>query len=151
MGHVRLVLREDVQHVGTVGELVRVRAGFARNYLLPRGMAALATAGSVKRIEEQTRVAVARAAKLKLSAQALATQIAAITVDIARPAGEGDRLYGSVTAQDIADAIKAKGYDVDKKKIVIGDAIKALGEHTVSVKLGSGIDAQVRVVVKKGS
>jgi len=151
MGHVRLVLREDVQHVGTVGELVRVRAGFARNYLLPRGMAALATAGSVKRIEEQKRVAVARAAKLKLSAQALATQIATITVEISRQAGEGDKLYGSVTAQDIADAIKAKGYDVDKKKIVVADAIKALGEHTVSVKLGSGIDAQVKVVVKKGS
>ena len=151
MGHVRLVLREDVQHVGTVGELVRVRAGFARNYLLPRGMAALATAGSVKRIEEQKRVAIARAAKLKLSAQALATQIATITVEIARQAGEGDKLYGSVTAQDIADAIKAKGYDVDKKKIVVGDAIKALGEHTVAVKLGSGVDAQVKVVVKKAS
>lgn len=151
MGHVRLVLREDVQHLGTVGDLVRVRAGFARNYLLPRGMAALATAGSVKRIEEQKRVAIATAAKLKTSAQALATKISTITVEISRQAGEGDKLYGSVTNQDIADAIKAKGYDVDKKKIVLNDAIKALGEHTVSVKLGSGVDAQVKVVVKKAS
>lgn len=151
MAHVRLVLREDVQHLGAVGDLVRVRAGFARNYLLPRGMATLATAGSVKRIEEQKRVAIVRAAKAKSSAQALATQIATITVEIARQAGEGDKLYGSVTAQDVADAIKAKGYDVEKKKIVVGDAIKALGEHTVSVKLGSGVDAQVKVIVKKAN
>jgi len=151
MAHVRLVLREDVQHLGAVGDLVRVRAGFARNYLLPRGMASLATAGSVKRIEEQKRVAIVRAAKAKSSAQALATQIATITVEIARQAGEGDKLYGSVTGQDIADAIKAKGYDVEKKKIVVGDAIKALGEHTVSVKLGSGVDAQVKVIVKKAN
>lgn len=151
MAHVRLVLREDVQHLGAVGDLVRVRAGFARNYLLPRGMATLATAGSVKRIEEEKRVAIVRAAKAKSSAQALATQIATITVEISRQAGEGDKLYGSVTAQDVADAIKAKGYDVEKKKIVIGDAIKALGEHTVAVKLGSGVDAQVKVIVKKAS
>ncbi len=151
MGHVRLVLREDVQHLGTVGDLVRVRAGFARNFLLPRGMAALATAGSVKRIEEQKRVAIASAAKLKTSAQALATQISSITVEIARQAGEGDKLYGSVTTQDIADAIKAKGYEVDKKKIVLSEAIKTLGDHTVSVKLGSGVDGRVMVVVKKAS
>ncbi len=151
MAHVKLVLREDVQHLGTVGDLVRVRAGFARNYLLPRNMASLATAGSVKRIEEQKRVAIVRAAKLKQSAQALATAISSVTVDIARQAGDGDKLYGSVTGQDIADALKAKGYDVDKKKIVIGDAIKTIGDHTVSVKFGSGVDAQVKVVVKKGS
>ncbi len=149
MGHVRVVLREDVQHLGTAGELVRVRSGFARNYLLPRGMAALATAGSIKQIEEQRRLAVVRAAKLKQSADALAQQLAKISVEISRQAGEGERLYGSVTAKDIAEAITAKGYEIDKKKLVMPDAIKDVGEHQVGVKLGSGVEASVKVIVKR--
>lgn len=150
MAHVRVVLREDVQHLGTVGELVRVRAGYARNFLLPRGMAALASAGSIRQIEEHKKQAIARAAKLKLSAQALATQLNGVSIEIARQAGEGDRLYGSVTSKDVAAAIKQKGYDVDKKDLVMPDAIKELGEHKVGVKLGSGVDAQIKLVVKKG-
>ena len=149
MAHVRVVLREDVEHLGTVGELVRVRAGYARNFLLPRGKAALASAGSVRQIEEHKRQAIARAAKLKSSAQALATQLAGVTVEVARQAGEGDRLYGSVTSKDVAAALKQKGYEVDKKDLVMPDAIKELGEHTLAVKLGSGVDAQIRLVVKK--
>jgi len=149
MAHVRVVLREDVSHLGTVGELVRVRAGFARNFLLPRGKAALATEGSVRQIEETKRQAIARAAKLKSSATALSTQLSSVTVEITRQAGEGDKLYGSVTSKDIADAIKLKGYDVDKKDIVMPDAIKTVGEYTLSIKLGSGVDAKVKLVVKK--
>ncbi len=149
MAHVRVVLREDVQHLGTAGELVRVRAGYARNFLLPRGVAALATAGSVRQVEEQKKQAIARAAKLKASATALATQLSGLTIEIARQAGEGDRLYGSVTSKDIADAIKAKGYEVEKKDLVT-DGIKALGEHEVVAKLGSGVEAKIKVVVKKG-
>lgn len=150
MAHVRVVLREDVQHLGTAGELVRVRAGYARNFLLPRGKAAPATAGSVRQIEETKRQAIARAAKLKQSASALATQLSGVTVEITRQAGEGDKLYGSVTSKDVADAIKAKGYDIDKKDIVVPDAIKDVGEYTLTVKLGSGVDANVKLVVKKG-
>ena len=149
MAHVHVVLREDVQHLGTAGELVRVRAGYARNFLLPRGMVSLATAGNIRQVEEAKRQAIARAAKLKASATALATQLSGVSVEITRQAGEGDRLYGSVTSKDIADAIKQKGYDVDKKSLVLPDAIKDLGEHTVTVRLGSGVDAQLKVVVKK--
>ena len=149
MAHVHVVLREDVQHLGTAGELVRVRAGYARNFLLPRGMVSLATAGNIRQVEEAKRQAIARAAKLKASATALATQLSGISVEITRQAGEGDRLYGSVTSKDIADAIKQKGYDVDKKSLVLGDAIKGLGEHTITVRLGNGVDAQLKVVVKK--
>lgn len=149
MAHVRVVLREDVQHLGTAGELVRVRAGYARNFLLPRGKAALATAGSVRQIEEHQRQAIARAAKLKQSAQALATQLGGISIEVARQAGEGNKLYGSVTSKDVADAIKAKGYEVDKKDLVLPDTIKEIGEYQVGVKLGSGIDAQIKLVVKK--
>jgi large subunit ribosomal protein L9 len=151
MAHVKVVLREDVQHLGTAGELVRVRAGYARIYLLPRGMVALATAGSIRQVEEQKKQAIARAAKLKASASALATQLGGLTIEIARQAGEGDRLYGSVTSKDVADAIKQKGYDLDKKSLVMPDAIKELGEHTVRARLGSGVEAQFKLVVKKSS
>jgi large subunit ribosomal protein L9 len=148
MSHVKLVLREDVQHLGAVGDLVRVRAGFARNFLLPRGLAVLASKGSIRQIEEHKKQAVARAAKLKTSAQALATQLGTVSVEITRQAGEGDKLYGSVTSKDIAEAIAAKGYTVDKRQIA-SDAIKDLGEHSVLIKLGSGVEATVKVTVKK--
>jgi len=150
MSHVHVVLREDVQHLGTAGELVRVRAGYARNFLLPRAMVSMATAGNIRQIEEHKRQAVARAAKLKLSSQALATQLATVTIEIARQAGEGDRLYGSITSKDVADAVKAKGFDVDKKSLVLPDSIKSLGEYTVKAKLGAGIEGQFKLVVKKG-
>lgn len=149
MAHVRVVLREDVQHLGTVGELVRVRAGYARNFLLPRGKAALATAGSVRQIEEAKRQAIARAAKLKTSAQALATQLATVSVELSRQAGEGDRLYGSVTSKDVAEALKAKGHEIDRRDLVMPEHIREVGEHTVTVKLGSGVEAQIKLVVKK--
>jgi len=149
MAHVRVVLREDVQHLGTAGELVRVRAGYARNFLLPRGAAALATAGSIRQVEEQKKQAIARAAKLKASASALATQLSGVTVEIARQTGEGDRLYGSVTSKDVAEAIKVKGYEVDKKDLVMPEAIKVVGEYTIVAKLGSGVEAKIKLVVKK--
>lgn len=149
MAHVRVVLREDVQHVGTVGELVRVRAGYARNFLLPRGKAALATVGAARQIEDHKRVAIARAAKLKISAQALATQLSGVTVEITRQAGEGNKLYGSVTSKDVAEAIAAKGFTIDKKDLVLPESIKELGEHTITAKLGNGVDAQLKLVVKK--
>jgi large subunit ribosomal protein L9 len=149
MAHVHVVLREDVQHLGTAGELVRVRAGFARNFLLPRGMVSIATAGNIRQVEEHKRQAIARAAKLKASASALATQLSGLTIEITRQAGEGDRLYGSVTSKDVADAIKLKGYDVDKKTLVLPDSIKALGEHKIVARLGSGVDATIKLVVKK--
>jgi large subunit ribosomal protein L9 len=150
MAHVHVVLREDVQHLGTAGELVRVRAGYARNFLLPRGMVSIATAGNIRQIEEQKSQAVARAAKLKASASALATQLGGLTIEVSRQAGEGDRLYGSVTSKDVADAIKAKGYEVDRKTLELPDSIKQLGEYTVKARLGAGVEAQIKLVVKKG-
>lgn len=149
MAHVHVVLREDVQHLGTAGELVRVRAGYARNFLLPRGKVVLATAGSVRQIEEQKKQAVARAAKLKASATALATQLGTLTIEVTRQTGEGDRLYGSVTSKDVADAIKAKGYEIDKKTLVLPDTIKTVGEYKLTARLGNGVDAEIKLVVKK--
>jgi large subunit ribosomal protein L9 len=149
MAHVRVVLREDVQHLGTVGELVRVRAGYARNFLLPRNKASLATAGAAKVIEEQKRVAVARAAKAKTSAQALATALGSVTIEVTRQAGEGDKLYGSVTSKDVAEALAQKGYTIEKKDLVLPDSIKSVGEYSVGVKLGQGVDGSLKLVVKK--
>ena len=144
----KLVLREDVQHLGAVGDLVRVRAGYARNFLLPRGLAVTASAGSIRQIEEHKKQAIARAAKLKTSAQAVATQLSSVSIEITRQAGEGDKLYGSVTSKDIAEALAAKGYSVDKRQIAV-DGLKDLGEHQVQIKLGSGVDATVKVTLKK--
>lgn len=151
MAHVKVVLREDVQHLGTAGELVRVRAGFARNFLLPRGKAALATAGSIRQIEDQKRQAVARAAKLKASATALAQVLSGVSVTVSRQTGEADRLYGSVTSKDVVEALAAKGHTVDKHDVVMPEPIKALGEHNVQIKLGHGIEATVKVVVAKSN
>jgi large subunit ribosomal protein L9 len=151
MAHVKVVLREDVQHLGTAGELVRVRAGFARNFLLPRGKAALATAGSIRQIEDQKRQAIARAAKLKASATALAQVLSGVSVTVSRQTGEADRLYGSVTSKDVVEALAAKGHTVDKHDVVLPEPIKALGEHNVQIKLGSGVEATVKVVVAKSN
>lgn len=148
-GHVQLVLREDVQHLGVAGEVVRVRAGYARNFLLPRGMAVIATRGSVEQIESQKKAAVARAAKLRASAQALAETLQDMSVQLARQAGDGDKLYGSVTAKDITDALAEKGYTVDRRKLTLPSAIKDLGEHQVIAKLGHEVEATFKVVVSK--
>ncbi len=106
-GHVQLVLREDVQHLGQAGDLVRVRSGYARNFLLPRGMAAVATRGSIEQVENQRKAAVARAGKLKKGAEAFASTLSAVTVEISRAVGEGERLFGSVTTRDVVEALAA--------------------------------------------
>jgi large subunit ribosomal protein L9 len=149
MAHVHVVLREDVQHLGTAGELVRVRAGYARNFLLPRGMVSLATAGNIRQVEEAKRQAIARAAKLKASATALATQLSGLTIEITRQAGEGDRLYGSVTSKDIEAAYAEKGITLDRKQMDLKDPIRTLGLTEVPIRLHADVTALLRVEVVK--
>src|ERR671917_536123 len=108
--HIHVVLTEDLQNVGKSGELVRVRPGFARNYLIPRGLAVGATQQNVARIEHEKKVAEARATKLRGEAQELAKKLGAVKITITRPVGEGERLYGSVTARDIEEALSAQGF-----------------------------------------
>lgn len=146
--HIQVVLREDVEHLGKTGELVKVRPGYARNYLLPRQLAAAATEGNISRIEHERKAALARMAKLKQESEGVAAALSEITIEISRPVGEGDRLYGAVTSRDVADALKAKGYNVDRKKLQLPDAIKALGEYEVSAKLGASVTAKLKLVVK---
>lgn len=147
--HIQVVLKDDVENLGKSGELVRVRPGYARNFLIPRGLAALATRGNIAQIEHEKQVATARAAKLKGDAEAVSKTLSGIKLEIAVQAGEGDKLFGSVGTKDIAEALEAKGQKVDRKKIVLADNIKTLGEHDVAIKLGYDVTATIKVTVVK--
>jgi large subunit ribosomal protein L9 len=145
--HVRVILRRDVDKLGTAGELVRVRPGFARNYLLPRSLAVVATDTNVKHIEHERKLAVAAAAKQKGAAEGIAAQVNGLVLEIEAQAGEGDRLFGSVTSRDVADALHKRGIELDRKNIEV-PAIKALGEYDVSARLGAGVVGKFKVKVK---
>jgi large subunit ribosomal protein L9 len=146
--HVHVILRRDVDKLGHAGELVRVKPGFARNYLLPRSLAVVATDNNVRQVEHERKVAVASAAKQKGQAEGLAAQIGGLTVEIAAQAGEGDKLFGSVTTRDIADALHKSGIDLDRKHIELPSPIKALGEYSVNARLGAGVTTAFKVIVK---
>ena len=142
-----VILREDVDKLGKAGALVRVKPGYARNFLLPRGLAYEATAGNKQRIAAETRARAARAAEDRSTAAALAERLAAVMVTIPAKAGEGDKLFGSVTAQDIAAALDRAGHPVDKRKLELPQPIKQLGEHRVPLRLHPEVDAAIRVSV----
>ena len=146
---IQLILRDDVPNLGKIGDVVRVKPGYARNFLLPRGHAVKATATDVKRVEHEKRVIAARTAKLAKEAQAEADSLSKISVSIARAVGEEDKLYGSVTSRDIAEALAAEGVKVDSKKIHLEEPIKTLGVTEVQVKLGRGVNATIKVWVVK--
>jgi large subunit ribosomal protein L9 len=145
----QVILRDDMDNLGKSGEVVNVKPGYARNYLLPRGLAIKATAGDIKRVEHEKRVIASRAAKMAKTAQAEADKLSQVSVTIERATGEGDKLYGSVNTRDIAEALRAQGVIVDSKKIQLEEPIKALGLVEVAVKLGRGVSAKVKVTVAK--
>lgn len=142
-----VILREDVKSLGKAGELVKVKPGYARNFLLPKGLAYEATEGNRKRILAESKARVARAAEEKSAAEVIAATLAGVSVTLARKVGEGDRLFGSITAQDIADALAKQGHAVDKRKIELEHPIKTLGAHTVPVRLHHEVQAELRVTV----
>jgi large subunit ribosomal protein L9 len=142
-----VILREDVKALGKAGELVKVKPGFARNYLLPQGLAYEATDGNRKRIAAESKARESRRIAERGEAEAEASKLSGATVNIARKAGEEGRLFGSITAQDIADALTAQGHAVDRRRIELDQPIKALGTHTVQVRLHADIHAEVRVSV----
>ena len=146
----QVVLQSDVANVGKSGELVKVRPGFARNYLIPRSLAVPATTAAVNRINHEKAVAVAKADKAKKEFQALAEKISGLKITISRPVGDDDRLFGSVTAKDIENEVKKTGIAFDRKKMHLADAIKALGTYEIPVKLMADVSATLKVeVVKK--
>ena len=140
-----VILREDVQSLGKAGQLVRVKPGYARNFLLPRGLAFEATEGNKKRIEAEARARSAKASAEKAAAEQLAAQLASITVTLAGKAGEEGKLFGSITSQDIAAGLTAQGFTVDKRKLELEHPIKTVGFHSVTVRLQSDVHAEVKV------
>jgi large subunit ribosomal protein L9 len=145
--HVQVILKQDVDKLGRAGELVRVKPGFARNYLLPRGLAVVATGANIRQVEHERRIALALADKLRKQAKGSAAQIDGLTIEIAMQVGEGDRLFGSVTSRDIAQALASRGIEIDRKKLQLPDAIKSVGEYQITAKLGHEVNASFKLVV----
>ena len=143
----KLILRQEFPQLGHVGDVVDVKDGYARNYLIPRNIAFEATPSSMRQLEEEKRQHARHAEKEKLSSEKLAGELEKVSVTIQMKVGEEDRLFGSVTSQMIADSLKEKGLTVDKRLIDIEDSIKALGIYTVDVKLPGGVVGKVKVWV----
>ena len=147
-----VILREHVENLGKRGEIVKVADGYARNYLLPRKLALPATDGNRKHVERERKIVEARESQEKAQAEAIAARLAAVDITIARRVGETDALYGSVTSADIADFLKAKGFEIDRRKLILPEPIKAIGEHTVPLKLHREVTVPLVVkVVKEGA
>ena len=144
----KLILREDVYNLGKGGDLVEVKAGYGRNFLIPGGLAVLANPKNIREVEHQKAVAAAKAAKLRASAEAVAKRLSDTPVSLRRKVGEQDKLYGSVTAMDVAEALAARGLDIDRRTIDLSEPIKTLGDFEVSVKLHSDVVGKVKVKVE---
>ena len=144
-----IILREDVEKVGSRGQVVKVAAGFARNFLLPRRLAVPATEANKKIVEQERQAALRREAKDRSDAEDLAKLMAPVTVTIAQKAGDQDQLFGSVTAKDIAEALEKQNYAIDRRKIHLADPIKQLGEHKVPVRLHRDVTVDITVNVVK--
>jgi len=144
----KLILREDVEHLGKGGDLVDVKPGYGRNYLLPRGLAVAANPKNVRELDHQRKMAEAKAAKLKASAEAVAKRLHDTPVTLSRKVGEQDKLYGSVTAIDIVEALSARGLTLDRRAIDLAEPLKTVGEFEVAVKLHREVVGKVKVTVE---
>ena len=142
-----ILLRDDIENLGARGELVKVKAGYARNYLLPRGFAVAATKGNIRQIEQERSALLRKEATEKSTAELQATQMGTLKLVFERKVGEHKLLYGSVTSMDVAEALKAKGYDIDRKRIMMKDHIKETGDYTVPVRLHREVVLEIPVEV----
>jgi large subunit ribosomal protein L9 len=147
MAHTKILLREDVDDLGARGEIVRVRAGYARNYLLPRKLAVEATAGNVKQIERERALLLKKEAGERATADSQAEQMRSLVLNFERKSGEQGALYGSVTSMDIAEALKEKGYDVDRHRIHLREPLKRTGDFTVPIRLHREVTVDMQVKV----
>lgn len=144
-----VILRDHVEHLGRRGEVVEVADGYARNYLLPRKLALPATEANKKWVDRERKLAEAREQEERAAAEAIASRLTALELTITRKTGESDQLYGSVTNADIAEELARRGFDIDRRKILLPDPIKTLGENTIPVKLHRDVVAHLRVTVAK--
>ncbi len=147
MAHTKILLREDVDDLGTRGEIVRVKAGYARNYLLPRKLAVEATASNVKQIEQERAALLKKEAKERTSAEGQAEQIRSLVLNFERKTGEQGALYGSVTSMDIAEALQERGYEIDRHRIHLREPIKRTGEFSVPLRLHREVTIELQVKV----
>jgi len=144
-----VILREDIEKLGSRGQLVKVAPGFARNYLLPKRLAVAATEANKKIVEQERQAALRREAKEAADATELAKMLSALEVTIAQKAGENDQLFGSVTSADIVAKLEEKKFHIDRKKVILHDPIKQLGEHTVTIRLHREVSVDIKVNVVK--
>ena len=140
----QLILTQDVANLGKAGELVTVKPGYGRNYLLPRGMAVTATASNKQQLEHHQKAIETRVAKQKAAAGSIAERLNAMTLQFERLIGEDEKVFGSVTNRDIADQLKRAGIDIDHRRIELGTPVKALGKYEVSVRLDAGVVASLK-------
>jgi len=146
-----VILRQHVDSLGKRGEIVKVADGYARNYLLPRKLALPATEGNKRHVERERKLMDHREAEERAHAEAVATRLVAVEISIARRVGETDQLYGSVTASDIAEFIKERGFDIDRRKLILPEPLKSLGEFDVPLKLHREVTVPLKVkVVREG-
>lgn len=148
----KVILKEDVKNLGTMGKVVEVANGYGRNYLIPKNLAVEANPKNIREFEHKKNMILARSNKIKRSAEGMAESLSGLTITIEVRAGEEDKLFGSVTSKDIAEAIGKQGYEIDRRKIVLDEHIKKLGTYEVPVKLVQDVTANVKVeVIKAGS
>jgi large subunit ribosomal protein L9 len=149
--NVEVVLKENLEHLGSIGDVVKVRRGYARNYLLPRGLAVVASRGNVKQVEHEKAVQAQRIAKLRAAQEDIVAELAKVTVMVAKEAGDDGKLFGSVTSSEVLEGLKAKGVELelDKKKLVMPEkTIKEVGSYEIGVKLPYGLTAIIKLEVK---
>jgi len=144
-----VILRQYVEHLGKRGDIVKVAAGYARNYLLPRKLALPATDGNKRHVERERKIMEVKEADERAQASAIASRIEAIDVVITRRVGETDALYGSVTSADIAEYLKSKGFEIDRRKLILPEPIKTIGTHPVPLKLHRDVTVTINVQVAK--
>ena len=148
---VEVVLKENLQHLGSIGDVVKVRRGYARNFLLPRGLAVVASRGNVKQVEHEKAVQAQRIAKLRAEQEDVVEQLSKVIVMVAKEAGEDGKLFGSVTSSEVLEGLEAKGVELelDKKKLVMPEkTIKEVGSYEIGVKLPYGLTAIIKLEVK---
>jgi len=144
---IQVILKEDVSNLGRSGELVSVKPGYGRNFLIPHGLAILATKKNIASVEHERQAIATRAAKTRKDAESVAARLNGVAVKRERTVGEGDKLFGSVNTRDIEEALAAAGHKVDRKQIHLPEAIKAIGEFTVDVRVARDVNAQIKVTV----
>ncbi len=147
MSLVRLILREDVPKLGDAGDAVSVKPGYARNHLIPQGKAVVATESSLRQFEHQKRVIEEKLTKELKNLESVAARLQALSLELTAQAGPEGKLFGSVTAQNIAELLAEKGFAIDRKKIEMAEPIKSVGEHSVAIKLRGEVSADVKVIV----